>query len=156
MRRSGCRSTSATPPWSGPIPNGSQPTSASSWTTSGSGWARTSAWRFPPSGQPSAASRRAGELALALGVRHPDLYGVVLCASPGGGYQPPPVLSDSLPRVYLVVGTREPFFRKNASRWADALRAAGGDVTMTVRDGSHGDAFWREELPLMVAWAFAS
>jgi hypothetical protein len=25
---------------------------------------------------------------------------------------------------------------------------------MTERVGSHGDAFWREELPLMMAWAF--
>src|SRR5215813_1588768 len=26
-----------------------------------------------------------GELALAMGLRHPDLYGAVFCASPGGG-----------------------------------------------------------------------
>jgi hypothetical protein len=26
---------------------------------------------------------------------------------------------------------------------------------MTERAGSHGDAFWTEEFPLMVAWAFA-
>jgi len=25
---------------------------------------------------------------------------------------------------------------------------------MTERVASHGDAFWREEFPLMVAWAF--
>jgi len=25
---------------------------------------------------------------------------------------------------------------------------------MTERAGSHGGAFWREEFPLMVAWAF--
>jgi hypothetical protein len=25
---------------------------------------------------------------------------------------------------------------------------------MTERVGSHGDVFWREEFPLMVAWAF--
>lgn len=96
-----------------------------------------------------------GELSLALGLRYPELYGVVFCASPGGGYQPPPVMSSPLPRAYLVAGRREPFFRKNATRWADALRAAGADVVMTERDGSHGDAFWREEFPLMVAWAFA-
>jgi acetyl esterase/lipase len=59
-----------------------------------------------------------------------------------------------LPRTYLVAGTNEPFFRKNATRWADALREAGADVTMTERAGSHGE-FWREELPLMVTWAFA-
>ena len=95
-----------------------------------------------------------GELSLAMGIRHPDLYGVVFCASPGGGYVPPAVLPSPLPRTYLVAGTREPFFRKNATRWADALRDAGADVAMTERDGSHGDALWREEFPLMVAWAF--
>ncbi|MBO0795101.1 MAG: hypothetical protein J2P36_29710, partial [Ktedonobacteraceae bacterium] len=29
-----------------------------------------------------------GELALALGLRHPDVYGAIFCASPGGGYKP--------------------------------------------------------------------
>ncbi len=95
-----------------------------------------------------------GELALALGMRHPDVYGVVFSASPGGGYRPPAVMPGALPRAYLVAGLQEPFFLKNATRWADALRAAGADVEMTERVGSHGDAFWREEFPLMVAWAF--
>lgn len=95
-----------------------------------------------------------GELALALGLRHPDVYGAVFCASPGRGYRPPPVMPSSLPRVYLVAGTLEPFFRENATRWAEALREAGADVVMTEREGSHGDPFWRAELPLMVAWAF--
>jgi enterochelin esterase-like enzyme len=95
-----------------------------------------------------------GELALAMGLRHPEVYGVVLCASPGAGYQPPAAMPSSLPRAYLVAGTHEPFFRENATRWADALRAAGADVVMQERAGSHGGAFWRQELPLMVAWAF--
>ena len=95
-----------------------------------------------------------GELALAMGLRHPDVYGAVFCASPGAGYRPPAVMPNSLPRVYLVAGTREPFFRQNAVRWADALRDAGADVVMAERDGSHGDAFWRDEFPLMVQWAF--
>jgi pimeloyl-ACP methyl ester carboxylesterase len=95
-----------------------------------------------------------GELALALGLRHPDIYGTVFCASPGGGYRPPNVMPSPLPRVYLVAGTQEPFFFDNATRWADALRFAGADVVMHKRTGSHGGAFWREEFPLMVAWAF--
>jgi len=95
-----------------------------------------------------------GELALAIGLRHPDVYGAIFCASPGGGYKPPGVMPSPLPRAYLVAGTLEPFFLKNATRWATALRDAGADVVMTERGGSHGDAFWREELPLMVAWAF--
>jgi enterochelin esterase-like enzyme len=95
-----------------------------------------------------------GELALATGLRHPDLYGAVFCASPGAGYRPPAVMPSHLPRVYLVAGTLEPFFLENANRWAVALRDAGADVVMTKRVGSHGDAFWREEFPLMVGWAF--
>jgi enterochelin esterase-like enzyme len=95
-----------------------------------------------------------GELALAIGLGHPGIYGAVFCASPGGGYPPPAVMPDSLPRAYLVAGTLEPFFLKNATRWAVALRDAGADVVMTERAGSHGGAFWKEEFPLMVAWAF--
>jgi enterochelin esterase-like enzyme len=95
-----------------------------------------------------------GELALAMGFRHPGIYGAVFSASPGGGYRPPAVMPSPLPRVYLVAGTLEPFFLGNATRWAVALRGAGADVVMTERAGSHGDAFWTEEFPLMVAWAF--
>ena len=95
-----------------------------------------------------------GELALALGLRNPHVYGAVFCASPGGGYKPIGVLPSPLPRTYLVAGSQEPFFLENAMRWANALRDAGADVVMKERDGSHGGAFWREEFPLMVAWAF--
>ena len=59
-----------------------------------------------------------GELAMAMGLRHPDVYGAVFSASPGGGYRPPAVLSSHLPRVYLVAGTQEQFFLDNARRWA--------------------------------------
>ena len=95
-----------------------------------------------------------GELALALGLRHPEIFGAIFCASPGGGYKPPGILPNPLPRTYLVAGTEEPFFLENARRWSKALRGAGADVVMNERVGSHGGAFWREEFPLMVAWAF--
>jgi enterochelin esterase-like enzyme len=95
-----------------------------------------------------------GELALALGLRRPDIYGVVFSASPGAGYRPPAVMPKPLPRAYLVAGTEEPFFLDNATRWATALRDAGADVVMTERAGSHGGEFWRQEFPLMVAWTF--
>lgn len=95
-----------------------------------------------------------GELALAMGLRHPDSYGTVFSASPGAGYKPPAVMPSSLPRVYLVAGTQEQFFLENAIRWADALNSAGADVVMTERVGPHGGEFWGEEFPLMVAWAF--
>jgi enterochelin esterase-like enzyme len=94
------------------------------------------------------------ELSLAMGLRHPDIYGAVFSASPGAGYRPPAVMSSLLPRTYLVAGTQEPFFLQNAARWADALSDAGADVMMTERAGGHGDPFWQAEFPLMVAWAF--
>lgn len=109
---------------------------------------------LPPQRTGTLGVSASAELALALALRHPDIFGAVLCASPGAGYQPPAVMPQPLPRAYLVAGTLEPFFREAAARWAAALRGAGGDVVMTVREGSHGDAFWREELPPMVAWAF--
>jgi enterochelin esterase-like enzyme len=118
-------------------------------------WAATRLGAELPAGRTAAFGVSAGaELALAMGLRHPDIYGVVLGASPGAGYQPPTVLPGRLPRTYLVAGTREPFFRDNATRWANALRDAGGDVVLTERVGSHGGAFWKQELPLMLAWAF--
>lgn len=95
-----------------------------------------------------------GELSLAIGLRHPDIYGTVFSASPGGGYRPPAVMPSLLPRTYLVAGTLEPFFLENATRWAAALRDAGADVEMRERVASHDDVMWREEFPLMVAWAF--
>lgn len=97
-----------------------------------------------------------GELALALGLRHPDRYNTIFSASPGAGYQPPAVMPSPLPHTYLVAGTQEPFFLENATRWADALRAADGDVVLRERDAGHDAAMWRTEFPQMVAWAFGN
>jgi len=119
-------------------------------------WARSRFGVALPAARTAVAGVSASaELALAMGLRHPEVYGAVFCASPGAGYRPPDVLPGPLPRAYLVAGTHEPFFHQNATRWADALRDAGADVVLTERPGSHGGAFWRDEFPLMVAWAFA-
>ena len=95
-----------------------------------------------------------GGLSLAIGLRHPEMFGAIFCASPGGGYRPPEAMPGPLPRTYLVAGTKEPFFLDNATRWAVALREAGADVEMRERFASHDDAMWREEFPRMVTWAF--
>lgn len=97
-----------------------------------------------------------GELALALGLRHPDIYGAVFSGSPGAGYRPPRKMPGPFPRVYLFAGTQEPFFLDNATRWAVALDDSGADVVMSERDVSHGAGPWRTEFPLMVAWAFGT
>ena len=95
-----------------------------------------------------------GELALALGLRHPDVYGTIFSGSPGGGYQPTGEMPGSLPRVYLYGGTEEPFFLDNATKWATALRQAGADVVLTERAVSHGADQWQSEFPHMLEWAF--
>jgi enterochelin esterase-like enzyme len=118
-------------------------------------WAATRLAVRLPAGRTAVFGVSAGaELALAMGLRHPDIYGTVFCASPGAGYRPPAALPGRLPRTYLVAGSEEPFFLANARRWAEALRDADGDVVMTERIGAHGGAFWKHEFPLMVAWAF--
>ncbi|WP_420113720.1 alpha/beta hydrolase [Pseudactinotalea sp.] len=117
-------------------------------------WARDELGIVAPADRTAVYGVSAGaELALALGIRHPDVYGAILAASPGGGYQPPPTLPGPLPRTYLVAGTREPWFAGNATRWATALSDAGADVVMLERAGDHGDPFWQAEFPRMVAWA---
>ncbi len=95
-----------------------------------------------------------GELALALGLRHPDVYGAVFAASPGAGYQPPDGMPGRLPRVYLLAGWLEPFFLANAARWAAALQDAKADVVIHERRAGHDEAMWRQEFPLMIRWAF--
>lgn len=95
-----------------------------------------------------------GELALALGLRHPERYGAIFSASPGGGYQPPDAMPGRLPRTYLVAGAQEPFFLRNAARWAAAMRDASAEVVMSERHDGHDAGMWRREFPLMIRWAF--
>ena len=95
-----------------------------------------------------------GEFALAMGLRHPEVFGSVLACSPGAGYRPPDVMPSPRPRVYLVAGDEEPFFADNATRWAAALGDVGAFVVDERRPGAHGGSFWAEEFPPMVEWAF--
>jgi enterochelin esterase-like enzyme len=118
-------------------------------------WARSRFGVTMPSERTAVFGVSAGaELALALGLRHPELYGTIFCASPGAGYRPPDAMPSRLPRTYLVAGTLEPFFLDNAARWATALRDATADVVMSERVAGHDDEMWRREFPLMIRWAF--
>lgn len=93
-------------------------------------------------------------LALAMGLRHPSIYGAVLYASPGAGYWSSHPLPGQLPRTLPRRRNRKPFLLTNATRWADALHEPGGDVAVPERAGSHSDAFWKHEFLRMVAWRF--
>jgi hypothetical protein len=132
---------------------GSSHMRSSSWMVFVVGLNRGWASRCPRNGRLYWASPP-GELALALGPRHPEVYGAIFCASPGAGYEPPAVMPNPPPRVYLVAGTQEPFFLMNATLWAEALRSAGADITMEQRVGTHGGMFCRDEFPRMLSWAF--
>ena len=63
-----------------------------------------------------------GELALALGLRHPELYGAIFSASPGGGYRPPNSMPSRLPRTYLVAGHARTFL--SSERGSVGVRVA--------------------------------
>ena len=96
-----------------------------------------------------------GELALAVGLRHPEVFGSVLCASPGGGFTPTSSeLSSESPAAYLIGGSQEQWFFDNAKTWADALANVGATVVIEQREGEHGGQFWYDEFPQMAAWAF--
>ena len=93
------------------------------------------------------------ELALALGLRHPDLYGAILCASPGAGYRPPSTMpSRCRAHTSSPARTNRSF---STTRSVGPKRCANGtDVVMKERAGSHGDPFWRQEFPPMIKSAF--
>lgn len=109
---------------------------------------------MPPARTAIFGASAGGELALALGIAHPEVFGAILSGSPGAGYRPPQTLPTPPPRTYLVAGTLEPFFLDNATRWANALRDAGTEVILAERRSDHRPSLWRRELPRMVSWAF--
>jgi len=84
-----------------------------------------------------------GFMAMALGVRHPDLFaGVIPMAC---GYIPeidaPPAASDGDPRYYFLVGGRDPAVDE-VRRAAGDFKAAGYEVKLRVVSGT-GHAFPR-------------
>lgn len=95
-----------------------------------------------------------GELALALGIRHSNIFDAVFSASPGAGYKPTDDIISTMPSTYLVAGIQEPFFLENATRWATALQENGREVTLKERHAGHDETMWRAELPKMLTWAF--
>jgi enterochelin esterase-like enzyme len=94
--------------------------------------------------------------AVALGVRHPDRYGIVLAFSHGWdrGFRDPEWPGGTVPRYYFVNGTLEEGFRQKTRVWAGIIRQAGGDVVHVERVAGHDYLMWQEEFPAALAWAF--
>jgi enterochelin esterase-like enzyme len=124
-----------------------------------------------------------GYCALNLGLRHRDLFGVIVDMSgythpshSGGmpslfGRQPdlrdlvaansPDVYVDSLPaapstRVFLVCGTSDHVALKQLASLRDRLRGRGFDVTWTTRPGGHTYGVWRPGLVNALNWTFTA
>ncbi|OEO32251.1 esterase [Devosia insulae DS-56] len=118
-------------------------------------WARAEFGALPALRTVFAGVSAGAELALAMGLRHPELFGTIFAASPGAGYRPPAELPAPLPRTWLTAGTEEPFFLGNATRWHAALSAASADVVLRELPGEHGGPFWQAEFVRMLGWALA-
>ena len=73
------------------------------------------------------------ELALAMGLRHPDIYGAVFCASPGGGYRPPAVMPE-------FASARVPRRRRAGAVLSPERDPLGGRPARRRRGGCHNRA----------------
>jgi len=100
-------------------------------------------------------ARRRGTRA-AMGLRHLDIYGAVLCASPRGGYWPPAALPGRLRRTYLVAGTEVPFFltkpdcgRTRYAAWMATSSCPNGAARTAALSGSTSFRLWCVGLPTL-------
>lgn len=100
-----------------------------------------------------------GAFAMAMGLRHPDKFGVVVGFSVARckcrALIPPPN-SPWIPRYYLSAGNRGPekMFQKHTASLAGQMRRRGIEHVFTQRDAGHEIAFWATELPRALEWAF--
>ena len=82
-------------------------------------WARSRFGLTLPSGRTAVFGVSAGgELALALGLRHPEIYGAIFSASPGAGYRPPDAMPNRLPRS-CTASTWHTHGNISPGRWAN-------------------------------------
>ncbi len=112
------------------------------------------AWR-DPQGRAIGGISRGGVWALEIGLRNPDLFGIV------GGHSAALALNQPLPqydpfllaetapadqRLYLDAGDAD-WARAATIRFRDHLEALGRDVTYQVHQGAHLDETWQMALP---------
>lgn len=120
-------------------------------------------WAEAKLGAPRDRERRAvwgisnsGGWAVTMGLRHPDVLGVVLAFSPGGSHGTIPDGARFTPSVRFMLygGTLEPNFRRVASDWNDTLRTRG--ITARFEDAVAGHDFqvWAEHFPGALRWAW--
>lgn len=100
-----------------------------------------------------------GLFALAMVVRHPDLYGIVFPFSAGAsaGFEPPAIDPEAirLPlRIYSTAGTLEPLFLLTTRALLDELAAVGAETVLVERVAGHDNANWLTTFAEAAPWAF--
>ena len=93
------------------------------------------------------------------GVRHPDVFGVVIpfsCGVCGVAVpdEPSPAVSGLATRFYFLAGRLEMRFHQSTSAAAERLRAAGYEAPMHERASGHDPLMWYEQFGDAVRWAF--
>ncbi|MGC9358360.1 MAG: alpha/beta hydrolase, partial [Anaerolineae bacterium] len=111
-------------------------------------------WRVPE-GRAIGGISRGGVWSLEIGLRNPDVFGIV------GGHSPALAVNHPLPaydpfflaesgapgqRVYLDAGDID-WTRAATLQLHDLLLEKGADVVYQVHEGGHVDALWRQGLP---------
>ncbi len=108
-----------------------------------------------PTGRAIGGISRGGVWSLEIGLRHPDLFGIVGGHSPAlsvnrpfPAYDPFVLAEEGAPnqRVYLDAGDLD-WARGGAMQLQEALLAKGADVTYQVHEGGHVDELWQLGLP---------
>ncbi len=94
-----------------------------------------------------------GRFAVAMGMRHPELFGQVMGFSVAGRHEEP-VRYAPAPMFHLTAGTWEPTFLQITKKLADALEAQEIPVCFTTHVSGHDFALWQLELTraLTRAW----
>jgi enterochelin esterase-like enzyme len=120
------------------------------------GWA---AGRFGPVAEPwvSAGFSNGAVWAIAVGQRHPDLFGAVAAFS--AGMVPRRITSEARSvriRHYLAAGTLEPGFRRSTRDWAERLGRAGLPCRHEEWIGGHDDLWWEQQLPIALGWLLSA
>lgn len=98
-----------------------------------------------------------GLYAVAMGIAHPDLYGVIFPFSAGAGlgFEPLALEGLELPLfVYSTAGTLDPIFLQTTTEFAQAYEALGAETVFVERVAGHDDMMWREEFINALLWHF--
>ena len=108
-----------------------------------------------PAGRAIGGISRGGVWSLEIGLRHPELFGIVGGHSPALSLNYPPLQYDPFflaqsdvtdQRIYLSAGDVD-WARRGTVRLYDQLLEKGADITYETHTGGHVDDLWRLGLP---------